>query len=199
MIRALTITATLLISISVGVLRAANFAQDPTVSSRTQASEPSPTATSAPMAAPAKASKPKPKRVWTNEDLGEVGGTISVVGHSQSSVANKAAEPRQAKSASPKPADGTVDAKTLAAVRQQLQKLQADLASVDQQLSDLKGFSKGDAKGTGTLSTNTFQYSTASVEDQLKQLQTKKANIQAAIDNLLDAARASGIEPGQLR
>jgi hypothetical protein len=37
------------------------------------------------------------------------------------------------------------------------------------------------------------------VEDQLKQLQAKKANIQAAIDNLLDAARASGIEPGQLR
>jgi hypothetical protein len=77
--------------------------------------------------------------------------------------------------------------------------LQADLASVEQQLSDLKGFSKGDAKGTGTLSTNTFQYSTASVEDQLKQLQAKKANIQAAINNLLDAARASGIEPGQLR
>ncbi len=92
-----------------------------------------------------------------------------------------------------------MDAKTLAAVRQQLQKLQADLAVVDQQLTDLKGFSKGDAKGTGTLLTNTYQYSTASVEDQLKQLQTKKTNIQTAIDNLLDAARASGIEPGQLR
>jgi hypothetical protein len=191
MIRALTIAATLLIYGD--MLRAANSAQDPAVLSQTQASGPSSAA------ATATASKPKPKKVWTNEDLGEVGGTISVVGHSQSSVANKAAEPRQAKSASPKPPDGTVDAKTLAVVRQQLQKLQADLASVDQQLSDLKGFSKGDAKGTGTLSTNTFQYSTASVEDQLKQLQAKKANIQAAINNLLDAARASGIEPGQLR
>jgi len=199
MIRALTIAATLLISISVGVLRAANSAQDPTVSSRTQASEPSPTATSAPMAAPAKASKPKPKRVWTNEDLREAGGTISVVGNPQSSTTNKTAQPSQAKSTSTKPPDGTVDAKILAAVRQQLQKLQSDLALVDQQLTDLKGFNKGDAKGTGTLSTNTFQYSTASVEDQLKQLQAKKANIEAAIDNLLDAARASGIEPGQLR
>lgn len=191
MIRALTIAATLLIC--VGMLRAANSAQDPAVSSPTQASGP-PSA-----AAMATVSKPKPKKVWTNEDLGEVGGTISVVGNPQSSVANKAAQPRQAKSASTKPADGTVDAKTLAAVRQQLQKLQSDLASVDQQLTDLKGFSKGDARGTGSLSTNTFQYSTASVEDQLKQLQAKKANCQAAIDNLLDAARASGIEPGQLR
>jgi hypothetical protein len=191
MIRALTIAATLLIC--VGVLRAANSTQDPTVSSQTQASEPSPTAESA------KVSKPKPKKVWTNEDLGEVGGTISVVGNPQSSATNKTAQPRQAKSTSTKPPDGTVDAKTLAAVRQQLQKLQADLAVVDRQLTDLKGFSKGDAKGTGTLSTNTFQYSTASVEDQLKQLQGKKVNIQAAIDNLLDAARGSGIEPGQLR
>jgi hypothetical protein len=191
MIRALIIPATLLIC--GGVLRAANSAQDPTVSSQTQASGPPLTA------APATVSKPKPKKVWTNEDLGEVGGTISVVGNPQGSSANKSAQPRQAKSASPKPPDATVDAKTLAAVRQQLQKLESDLVVVDQQLTDLKGFSKGDAKGTGTLSTNTFQYSTASAEDQLKQLQAKKANIQAAIDNLLDAARASGIEPGQLR
>jgi len=197
MIRALTIAAPLFIC--VGVLQAANSAQDPAAPPHAQASGPSPTAASAPAAAPATVSKPKPKKVWTNEDLGEAGGTISVVGSPQSSATNKTAQPRQAKSSSSKPANGTVDAKTLAAVRQQLQKLQSDLAVVDQQLTDLKGFSRGDAKGTGTLSTNTFQYSTASVEDQLKQLQAKKANMQAAIDNLLDAARASGIEPGQLR
>jgi hypothetical protein len=197
MIRALTIATTLLICVS--VVGAANSAQDPTVSSQTQASKPSSAAASTSTAAPAKVSKPKPKKVWTNEDLGEAGGTISVVGNPQSSATNKTAQPRQARSTSSKPPDGTVDAKTLAAVRQQLQKLQSDLALVDQLLTDLKGFSKGDARGTGTLSTNTFQYSTASVEDQLKQLQAKKANIQAAIDNLLDAARASGIEPGQLR
>ena len=196
MIRALTIAATLLIC--VGVLRAANSAQDPAVSSQTQASGPSPTAVGS-YGRTAKVSKPKPKKVWTNEDLGEVGGTISVVGSPQTSALNKTAQPRQAKSTSTKPADGTVDAKTLAAVRQRLQKLQADLAVVDQQLTDLKGFSKGDAKGTGTLLTNTYQYNTASVEDQLNQLQAKKTNIQTAIDNLLDAARASGIEPGQLR
>jgi hypothetical protein len=192
MIRALTIAAILLV-VCAGVVRAANRAQDPAASSQTETIAPPPAAASA------KASQPKAKKVWTNEDLGEVGGTISVVGSPQSSATNKTAQPRQAKSSSSKPANGTVDAKTLAAVRQQLQKLQSDLAVVDQQLTDLKGFSRGDAKGTGTLSTNTFQYSTASVEDQLKQLQAKKANMQAAIDNLLDAARASGIEPGQLR
>lgn len=192
MIRALTIAAALLF-VCVVVVRGANRAQDPAASSQAE------TSAAPPASASAKVSKPRPKKVWTNEDLGDVGGTISVVGNPQSSAANKAAQPRQAKSASAKSADGTVDAKTLAAVRQQLQKLQSDLAVVDQQLTDLKGFSKGDAKGTGTLLTNTYQYSTASVEDQLKQLQAKRTNLQTAIDNLLDAARASGIEPGQLR
>jgi hypothetical protein len=37
------------------------------------------------------------------------------------------------------------------------------------------------------------------VPDQIKALETKKNSLQAAMDQLLDAARASGIEPGQLR
>jgi len=39
----------------------------------------------------------------------------------------------------------------------------------------------------------------APVPDQIKSLEAKKSALQVAMDNLLDAARASGIEPGQLR
>jgi prefoldin subunit 5 len=92
-----------------------------------------------------------------------------------------------------------VDAKTLAALRQQLQKLESDLAVVDRQLAQLKGFSKGDSKNAGGLQSDTWQYNSSSVDEQLRQMQQKKSQIQAAIDNLLDAARASGVEPGQLR
>src|SRR5580698_8957631 len=91
MIRALAIAATLLACL--GVARAANRAQDPAAtSSETQSSVPSPPATQV-----AKTPKPKPKKVWTNEELGEVGGTISVVGDPRGSATNQAAQSRQAK------------------------------------------------------------------------------------------------------
>jgi hypothetical protein len=193
MIRALAIAATLLACL--GVARAANRAQDPAAtSSETQSSVPSPPATQV-----AKTPKPKPKKVWTNEELGEVGGTISVVGDPRGSATNHAAQSRQAKPVPAKSPNGAVDPKTLAAVRQQLQKLQSDLAVVEKQLAQLQGFSKGDSKDAGGLQSNTWQYNSSSVEEQLRHLQEKKANFQTAIDNLLDAARASGIEPGQLR
>lgn len=193
MIRALAIAAALLACW--GVARAANRAQDPAASSsQTQSSAPPPPATQE-----AKTLKPKPKKVWTNEEIGEVGGTISVVGDPRGSATNQAAQSRQAKPASAKSPNGAVDPKTLAAVRQQLQKLQSDLATVEKQLAQLQGFSKGDSKDAGGLQSNTWQYNSSSAEEQIRHLQEKKANFQTTIDNLLDAARASGIEPGQLR
>jgi hypothetical protein len=146
------------------------------------------------------ASKPKPKKVWTDENLGEVGGTISVVGEPQNAPRNQAATGlRQTKSTAAKTSDGTVDPKVLAELRQQLQKLQSDLALTDRQLLQLKGFSKGDSKNAGGLQSDTWQYNSSSVEEQIRHLQEKKTQIQSTIGNLLDAARASGIEPGQLR
>jgi ferritin len=42
-------------------------------------------------------------------------------------------------------------------------------------------------------------YDSSSVEEQLQHLQEKKKRIQSTIDELLDAARKAGIEPGDLR
>jgi hypothetical protein len=69
---------------------------------------------------------------------------------------------------------------------------------VDQQLSALKGFSKGEQSGSSGTQSNTWQYHSSSVEEQIRRLEEKKASLQGAIDDLLNAARAAGIEPGQL-
>jgi len=92
-----------------------------------------------------------------------------------------------------------VDAQTLARFRQELQRQESALAIVDRQLGELKGFSKGDSKNAGGLLADTGQYNSSSVEEQIRHLQETKTKIQATIDNLVDAARASGIEPGQIR
>ncbi len=186
MIRALAAAGLLFVSpVLVG---AAERSQDP-APAPSQAQDLAP---AAPQTPASNSTKPKPKKVWTNDNLADAGGTISVVGapHSPSKVETK-----------PKPdAVKSIDPKVLRALRDQLQKLQSQLATADQQLSDLKSFGKGESKNAGGgLSQNTWQYNTSSVEEQIQQLQAKKTKIQAAIDDLLDAARASGIEPGQLR
>ena len=157
--------------------------------------------------------KPKPKKVWTNDDMGDVTGTISVVGTPtpqrsasprassissfQQAAANKPGQNKDADAA--KSGDGGVDAKTLAQLKQQLQKLQAGVDQLDKQIEQLKGASRGELKNLGGLNADTWSYSTASIPDQIKSLEAKRNALQASMDNLLDAARANGIEPGQLR
>jgi hypothetical protein len=184
-----------LILFAPGLLCAANQSQDQAPAPPQRQSTPP----NARAAAPPKAPKPRPKKVWTDENLGEAGGTISVVGDPQAASKGQAVQRPQAKPTAGKSPGETVDPRTLAAVRQQLQRLQMNLDQIDQQLAQLKGFSKGDAKNAGGIQRDTSQYNSSSVEEQLRQLQEKKANLQTAIDNLLDAARKSGIEPGQMR
>jgi hypothetical protein len=174
-----------LLFVSVSLLPAVSRSQD-------SATPASPAQTPAAPQAPPDSTKPeakKTKKVWTNDNLGDANGTISVVGEPRS------ASKTESKSVSNKPADP----KLIAGYRQQLANLRAQLAVVDKQLADLKNFSKGESKGSGGLKQNTWLYSTSSVEDQLRSLQSKKNQIQAGIDALLDDARKRGIEPGQLR
>jgi hypothetical protein len=140
----------------------------------------------------ANAAQPKPKKVWTNDNLGDASGTISVVGDP-----NKPSKP-QPKPAANAPADKSVSPQVLAKLRDELHKLQVQLTVVDQQLSDLKGLSKGESKSSAAMRPS-LNYDSSSVEEQIRRLQDKKTKIQSTIDDLYDAARAAGIEPGQLR
>jgi hypothetical protein len=151
----------------------------------------------------------KQKKVWTNDDLNGMQGGISVVGTPQQKPARTTSsisslQPASAAKAGPKKdtdakSETGIDPKILAQLRQQLQKLQTSIDVSDKEIEQLKGASRGDSKNLGGLNANTWSYSTASMADQIKSLEAKRSELQAAMDNLLDAARESGIEPGQLR
>lgn len=156
------------------------------------------------------ATKPKAKKVWTNDNMGDLTGTISVVG-----TARPKPTPTVSKISSLQPAvpsagnvkqtaaaksdNDSVDPKTLAQAKQQLQKLQASIDQVDRQIEQLKGASRGDSKNLGVLTSDPSRFSMEPVPDQIKSLEAKKNELEAAMEQLLDAARASGIDPGQLR
>jgi hypothetical protein len=149
------------------------------------ASSPLPAAPSQDSAQPADAKKPK--KVWTNENLSGANGAVSIVGNPKNASKNK--------SIAAKPAD----AQYIASARKQLDKLQAQIADADQQIADLKNFSKGEpSSSAGGIKLNKG-YNREPIEVQIRTLEEKKKDLQAKIDALLDEARKNGIEPGQLR
>jgi hypothetical protein len=191
------------LTVSVGLLAAGMLLGPTAADAQSQQSSDQTSGTSA-------AAKPKPKKIWTNDDMSELTGTISVVGTPQqkqpvmpSKISSlQAAVPAKATSAKATDAtngDGSIDPKVLAQTREQLQKLQAGIDQLDKQIEQLKGANRGDSKNLGILTSNPSSYSMEPVPDQIKALEAKKSSLQAAMDQLLDAARASGVEPGLLR
>jgi hypothetical protein len=135
---------------------------------------------------PSREEPKKTKKVWTNDNLGDVSGSaISQVGDARNSApGNSSAKPAGSQLA--------------ASFRKQLTTLQAQLAGVDKQIADLKRFSKGEAPGANGMQLHK-RYSTEPVEDQVRKLEEKRKSLAAQMDAVFDAARKRGIEPGQLR
>jgi hypothetical protein len=133
------------------------------------------------------AERKKTKKVWTNDNLGEVSGSaISQVGDAKNSS--------PANSSFAKPASPQV----VAALRKQLAALQALLSNTEKQIADMKSFSKGEASGENGLQIRQ-RYTTESVEAQVRKLEEKRKLIAAKMDAVFEAARKQRIEPGQLR
>jgi hypothetical protein len=147
------------------------------------ASSPAPAARSKESTAAADAAKPK--KVWTNENLSDASGAISVVGEPKS----------KPKTASTKPAD----AQYIATTRKHLEKLQSQMVDADKQITDLTNFSKGEPSTNASGIKLNKSYNREPIEVQIRVLQEKKKDLQAQIDTLLDEARKKGVEPGQLR
>lgn len=137
--------------------------------------------------------KKKPKKVWTNEEISTVGGTISVVGDSASPNAGSGSS----KSGRGASADSPQD-KQIEQYRDQLRQLQAQLDSIDKKINDLRNFKADNSSPSGGIDPR-HGYSMTPIADQIKQLEEKKKQIQAKIDALEDEARKKGIAPGQLR
>ena len=139
--------------------------------------------------------KTKPRKVWTNDEISNVGGdrAISVVGKGSSGDSNPSSNNFQ-KTAS---GSGARD-KQAAAYRDRLHQLSNELEATDKKISQLRNFKAENTSASGGINMN-YRYSMTPVEDQVKQLEEKKKQIQAQIDAVEDQARKNGFEPGQLR
>jgi hypothetical protein len=138
--------------------------------------------------------KKKPKKVWTEDDISKVGGSISVVGDTSSS-SSPAKSPSQTSGAS---SDNSAQGNQVEYYRDQIRKLQVQMDETDKKINDLRNFKADNSSASGGINPH-HGYSMTPVPDQIKQLEDKKKQIQDKIDAVTDEARKKGIEPGQLR
>ena len=150
--------------------------QDPPPAAQTPQTQNSP--------APAPTDVKSTKKVWTNDEVGGLNSTVSVVGNSKTS----------AKSTPGKPAD----AKYIADVRKQLQKLRSQLDDTNKELQDLKDFQAGKPASSSGYPVSKG-YGRVPIDQQISNLEAKKKDLADKIDTLLDEARKRGVTPGDLR
>ena len=122
---------------------------------------------------PAKEKK-KPKKVWTEEEISSVGGSISVVGDS-----------RQSNSSSRAPSSTSAsDGRDAAYYRVRLAPLRQQIDDVNREIQELKSVK-------GTVREN--------LEAQVQIREARREKIQKQINEIEEDARQHGIGAGQLR
>jgi hypothetical protein len=139
--------------------------------------------------------KTKPKKVWTNDEVSNVGGdgAISVVGKASAGDSNSASNSVQ-KSAT----GSSAREKQAATYRDRIHQLNNQLETIDKKIAELRNFKADNSSPSGGIDMHHGYYMTP-MEDQVKALEEKKKQIQAQIDAVEDQARKNGFEPGLLR
>ncbi|HKM81471.1 MAG TPA: hypothetical protein VJY15_10980 [Candidatus Acidoferrum sp.] len=137
--------------------------------------------------------KKKPKKVWTNDEVATLPGTVSVVGQPQQRAENS----RQTEEGSSSRA-GDSQQSQIDSYRQQIADLRNQIDAADQRIAQLKDFKGENSSPTGGINPNQG-YNMVPVEEQIKQLEAKKKKLQGQIDDLENEARKNGIDPGKLR
>jgi hypothetical protein len=165
---------------------------------RPQSPDAAPKPTGAPAKSPASATpEKKPKKVWTNDEIGSVKGTVSVVGDNNSSSSSSSSQDSHLASTT---SGGSPDArqKQIADYRDRIKDYRDQIDAIDKRISQLKDFKAQNSAPTGGINP-TQGYNMVPVEDQVKQLNDQKKNLQARLDDTESDARKNGIEPGDLR
>ena len=139
------------------------------------------------------AEKKKPKKVWTNDEIGSVKGTISVVGDGNSSPAKSADR-------NPAASNGAEEArkKQIENYRNQIRQYQAQIEKIDKRIAQLKNFKAETTNPSGGINP-TQGYKMVPLEDQVKELEENKKQLQAKIEDTENEARKNGIDSGDLR
>jgi hypothetical protein len=143
-------------------------------------------------------SKKKPKKVWTNDEISSAGGegSISVVGNGEPN--GKGSGTDHSEKGNGSFSSSPTRERQVAVYRDRLRQLRIQLETTDKKISDLRNFKADNTSASGGINMRQG-YSMTPVQDQIKQLEEKKKQLQAQIDNVEDQARKSGVEPGELR
>lgn len=141
--------------------------------------------------------KKKAKKVWTNEEISNVRGNISVVGDPSQSSASSDSRQRNSDSGSDS-GNNAERRNAIAGYREQLRQLRDQQDAIDKRISEFRNFKADNSSPTGGINVRN-RYSMTPAEDQIRQLEEKKKQIQAKIDAIEEEARKNGIEPGELR
>ena len=157
---------------------------------------PAPAATQAkilPPPAPVDKEKKKPKKVWTNDEIGSVKGGVSVVGEPDFS-----ADDRQSSKTYQASNQKNLRQQQTSYYRGQIQQLQGQIDAADKRISQLKNFKGENTAPSGGINP-TQGYNMVPLENQVKQLEERKKQLQAKIADVENDARKNGIASGDLR
>ena len=114
-----------------------------------------------PVAASPSPSPDKPKKVWTNENLTDTNGHVSVVGDPKNAARGGFSGPQ-------------ADPQYIANTKKQLEKLDAELADTNKKLATLKDFNAGES-----VSYSGYQYRKGyerePVNDQIRELEERES------------------------
>lgn len=136
--------------------------------------------------------KKKPKRVWTNEEMSGVHGTISVVGDADT-VSRKRNSDSESRND-----NGAGRQSVVASYGEKLRKLREQQDDIDKKIGEYRNFKADNSSPSGGINIQKG-YSMTPVEDRVRQLEEKKKQIQAKIEAIEEEARKNGIEPGEIR
>jgi hypothetical protein len=147
-------------------------------------------------ATPAAPEKKKPKKVWTNDDVSSIPGSVSVVG--DASKSDSSSSQQNNSSADAGAAADEVRQKQIDGYKDQIRQLQSQIDAADKSIAQLKNFKGENNSPSGGINMNQG-YNMVPVEDQVKQLEDKKKQMQAKIEDVENEARKNGIDSGDLR
>ena len=134
----------------------------------------------------------KPRKIWTNDEVGSLKGDVSVVGTNRQ-VENPTQPTRNGASAA-------ADSRSAKIVRYRtaIAELRKKIDAADQRITQYKNFKADDSSPNGGINPNRG-YSMVPLDEQVKQLEEKKKQWLASIEDLENQAKKDGIEPGELR
>ena len=137
--------------------------------------------------------KKKPKKVWTNDEVVKLPGKVSVVGQPRNNE-----ESWQGMEDYPSNDEDGDQNSQVESYREQIAQRQRQIDAADERIAQLKSFKGENSSPSGGINPNKG-YNMVPIEDQIKQLEAKKKQLQGQIADLENEARKNGIDPGKLR